>query len=203
MTWSKIYREVSERIASMRSILDNLAQLSPDMAEELKNVPDVAHIDLWRQQPEYPDAEHPLRLPAVFIGLGTPDTQDGGALVQNVRLQVDLYVWWETSAASVEGASSVQDSALNCLDLLTALNVLFHGYTGTEFSTLRKTGVQYLESGGKGHLYRISFECVMSDYSAQDTYATCEIAGREVAVSSEPLPQPAMKEDGLYDVGLK
>ena len=41
MIWCNIYKELSARIMDMRKMLDNMEDLSPELAEELAAVPGV------------------------------------------------------------------------------------------------------------------------------------------------------------------
>ena len=198
MILSNIYKEVAERITDMRQVVSGLEEFSPELAAALATVPDIVYIDLWNGQPEHVSESQPLPSPAVFIGFSTQDTKDNGILVQDVILQIDLYVFWNASSGT-SAAGVIQEGSLNCLNLLTAMNVLFHGYTGEGFSTLRQKGFERMESAGDNHLYRIGFECLVRDYNAQEVYGTAEVADRKIAVSDEPIPV-RKEEDKWYDI---
>lgn len=198
MIWSNIYQELSARIMDMRTLIESLEEASPQLAEELRSVPDVCYIDLWHEQTEYLDEELPFPTPAVFIGFSTLGTSDMGTLAQDIQLQVDLYVFWETFADTYDGAV-MQSEALDYLNLLTVLNALLHGYTGENFSTMRKTGFQRMSSGGAGNLYRASFECAARDYSAQELAIIAEMKDKEISVSElEDEALTGESEEGLY-----
>lgn len=200
MIWSDIYKELSARILNMRQMIDSLGELSPELAEELRTVPEVRYIDLWHEQTEYLAEELPFPTPAVFIGFNTLETADIGALAQDIRLQVDLYIFWETFADTYDGAV-MQTEALDYLNLMTVLNVLLHGYTGNKFSTMRKTGFQRMDSGGAGNLYRASFECIVRDYSAQELAVVTDMLNKDI-VATPVNEMPEQPGDGmpLYDV---
>lgn len=200
MIWSEIYKELSGRITGMRQMIDSLEELSPELAEELKNVPDVQHIDLWHEQTEYLSDELPFPTPAVFIGFNTLGTEDIGTLAQDIQLQVDLYIFWETFADTYTDAI-MQTEALDFLNLMTVLNVLLHGYTGNRFSTMRKTGFQRMDSGGAGNLYRASFECSVRDYSAQELTVVTDMLNKDIVVTpADETPEQPEVEQPLYDV---
>lgn len=184
---------------NMRLLLENLEDLSPELAAELAAVPDVEYIDLWHEQIDHLDEEHPFPTPAVFVAFNTLDTEDNGVLVQDMKLQLDLYVFWETFSDTYDGAV-MQEEALNYLNLLTVLNVLFHGYTSDNFSTLRKTGFQRMDSGGAGNLYRVSFECPVRDYSAQELHGIADMADRDITVSDGPIPERMENGENLYEL---
>lgn len=200
MIWSDIYKELSARILNMRQMIDSLDELSPELAEELRTVPEVRYIDLWHEQTEYLDEELPFPTPAVFIAFNTLETADIGTLAQDIRLQVDLYIFWETFADTYDGAV-MQTEALDYLNLMTVLNVLLHGYTGNNFSTMRKTGFQRMDSGGAGNLYRASFECTVRDYSAQELTVITDMLNKDI-VATPVNEMPEHPGDGmpLYDV---
>lgn len=200
MIWSNIYKELSARIMDIRRLIDSLDDLSPELAEELGGVPDVRYIDLWHEQTDYLDEELPFPTPAVFIGFTTLGTSDIGALAQDIQLQVDLYVFWETFADTYDGAV-MQTEALDFLNLLTVLNVLLHGYTGKDFSTMRKTGFQRMDSGGAGNLYRAVFECTARDYSAQELAVLTDMQNKEInVIMDEGMSIPDNRDKPLYDL---
>lgn len=200
MIWSNIYKELSVRIMGMRQMIDRLEELSPELAEELSSVPDVRYIDLWHEQTGQLDEELPFLTPAVFIGFNTLESADIGTLTQDIHLQVDLYVFWETFADTYDGAI-MQAEALDYLNLMTVLNVLLHGYTGEYFSTMRKTGFQRMDSGGAGNLYRASFECMVRDYSALELMEVVDMQEKDITVT--PVDGTTGRPNGerpLYDI---
>lgn len=200
MIWSNIYKELSVRIMGMRQMIDRLEELSPELAEELSSVPDVRYIDLWHEQTGQLDEELPFPTPAVFIGFNTLESADIGTLAQDIRLQVDLYVFWETFADTYDGAI-MQAEALDYLNLMTVLNVLLHGYTGEYFSTMRKTSFQRMDSGGAGNLYRASFECMVRDYSALELMEVVDMQEKDITVT--PVDGTTGRPNGerpLYDI---
>lgn len=200
MIWSNIYKELSVRIMGMRQLIDSLEEFSPELAEELRSVPDVRYIDLWHEQTEQLNEELPFPTPAVFIGFNTLESADIGTLAQDIRLQVDLYVFWETFADTYDGAI-MQAEALDYLNLMTVLNVLLHGYTGEYFSTMRKTGFQRMDSGGAGNLYRAGFECMVRDYSALELMEVVDMQRKDITIT--PANGTAGRPDEerpLYDI---
>lgn len=200
MIWSNIYKELSVRIMGMRQLIDSLEELSPELAEELRSVPDVRYIDLWHEQTEQLDEELPFPTPAVFIGFNTLESADIGTLAQDILLQVDLYVFWETFADTYDGAV-MQTEALDYLNLMTVLNVLLHGYTGEYFSTMRKNGFQRMDSGGAGNLYRAGFECMVRDYSALELLVITDMQDKEIVVTpANEVPKQPGTEQPLYDI---
>ena len=50
MIWCNIYKELSARIMDMRKMLDSVADLSPELAEELAAVPDgMNRLTIWKR----------------------------------------------------------------------------------------------------------------------------------------------------------
>ena len=175
--WSEIYKEIAEKITA--------------------NLPDIRWVDLWHEQVSYLTEELPFPTPAVFISFNTLGTEDTGKLVQNCNTQIDLYLFYETFSDSYEGSSN-QAGALEFLDRLTELYALFHGKHGEHYSEMRRTDMSREESGGAGNLYRISFECLVTDYGAQELFNEVQMPEREIETSDE-MP-PAAPSAPMYDV---
>ncbi|WP_435135744.1 hypothetical protein [Formosa sp. A9] len=147
--------------------------------------PTVQWIDLWHNQVNFLTEEHPFTTPAVFLSYRTLNTQDVGTKVQNVRVQVDVYLYYETFADTYNGAFN-QDSALEFIDLMDAINAAFHGAQGDNFSSMRRLGFTPVDTGNAGNLYRISYECTLIDYSAQREYEDHEIKDMVIEKNDTP-----------------
>jgi hypothetical protein len=160
-------------------------------------LPEVRWCDLWHSQVAYLADELPFPAPAVFIAFHVAGTEDVGALVQQCSLQIDFYLFFETFADTYQGSAN-REGALAFLETLTRLHALFHGRSGQHFSAMRRTDVAAEDTGNAGNLYRISFECVATDYSAQVIYD--EGGFPDVAVSREPIPKREIDTDVLFDV---
>ena len=191
MIWCNIYKELSARIMDMRKILDGMEDLSPELASELADVPDVRYIDLWHEQIDNLEGEHLFPTPAVFIGFNTLDISD-------IDLQIDLYVFWE-SFSDTYNEAIMQEDALNYLNLLTVLGMMLHGKSGTHFGTLRRTHVGRVDSGGAGNLYRISFECKIRDYTTMEQSSQVDMKNKEISVSAGSIPE-MIDDNPLYEV---
>jgi hypothetical protein len=148
--WKEVYLQIAERINS--------------------GLPEIAWVDLWHEQVPNTDDEYGFPSPAVFVAFRSTKISDRTNLVQEVELQVDLYLFQETTAKSQQGSSN-QAEALGYLDTLTKLNKFFHGYTTETFSTMRKIDISCIDSSMSRYLYRISFSCMLEDTSAMPTYA--------------------------------
>ena len=86
-------------------------------------------------------------------------------LQQEINLQVDFYLFYETFADTYNGAFN-QESALEFLHSMDELHTTFHGLSGKNFSAMRRIGFAPEDTGGAGNLYRISFSCIMQDTGA-------------------------------------
>jgi|GEM_PF-374468 len=178
--WSELYKEITGRIKS--------------------NLPDVQWVDLWHEQINYLTEELPFPTPAVFVGFGTREADDAGTLVQNLTVQVDLRLFYETFSDTYDGSAN-QDKALAFLDRLTELHALFHGKSGQYFTEMRRIDMSREESGDAGNLYRISFECLVTDYSAQVLFTEVDMNGREIEVEQANPTTPDDVED-MFDTNI-
>jgi hypothetical protein len=176
--WSELYTEIAEKIKA--------------------NIEQVRWIDLWHEQVSYLTEELPFPTPAVFIDFNTREANDTGLLVQELLVQVDLRLFYETFSDTYDGSYN-QAGALEFLDRLTELHALFHGKHGRHYSEMRRTDMSREESGGAGNLYRISFECIVSDYAAKELFNEVQMPGREVETERE-LPPEAPPSEPVYDV---
>jgi hypothetical protein len=165
--WTELYREIAGKITA--------------------NLPEVAWVDLWHDQVSFLTEELPFDTPAVFTGFSTVTIDDRGTLVQDCDTQVDLYLFFETFSDTY-ATSYNQDRALDFLNTLTRLHALFHGKSGINYSAMRRVDMRREESGGAGNLYRISFQCLVTDYSAQDIFIETEDPARELEIEKSGIP---------------
>ena len=176
--WSEIYLEIAEKIKA--------------------NIEQVRWIDLWHEQVSYLPEELPFPTPAVFIDFNTREANDTGLLVQELLVQVDLRLFYETFSDSYDGSCN-QAGALEFLDRLTELHALFHGKHGEHFSEMRRIDMTREDSGGAGNLYRISFECIVTDYAAKELFNEVQSPERGVEITKELPPAPPPSEP-MFDV---
>jgi len=147
--WQNLYRELAERIT--------------------EKMPEIRWIDLWHNQVGFLEDEHPLPTPAVFIAFRSNSTQDAGELAQIVDLQVDFYLFYETFLDTFHGAYN-EEGALDFTKSLDTLFGIFHGTTGENYSSMRRTAFAPVDTGSAGNLYQVSFECKLQDTSAMKYY---------------------------------
>ena len=175
------------------------SELYTELAEKIKaNLPTVRWIDLWHEQVNYLTEELPFPTPAVFIDFNTLQADDNGLLVQELAVQIDFRLFYETFSDTYTGSYN-QAGALEFLDRLTELHALFHGKSGEHYSEMRRTDMSREESGGAGNLYRIAFECLVTDYAAKELFNEVQSPEREVKTEKE-TPVPAPPSEPMYDV---
>jgi hypothetical protein len=160
------------------------------------NIPEIKHVDLWSEQVSFMADEHPFKSPAVFFGYRVLDADDQGEKTQELRMQVDVYLFYETFADTSKG-SKRQSKALNFLDLLTKINACFHATFGNYYSNMRRTGFNPVETGGAGILYVQRYELTMTDDSAKELYELLRFEQMEVEIIREKVP-PIGNQSNLY-----
>lgn len=162
------------------------------------NLPEIKHIDLWSEQVSFMADEHPFKSPAVFFGYRVLSTEDQGEKTQELRLQADVYLFYETFADTSKG-SKKQQKALDFLDLLTKINACFHATFGNYYSNMRRTGFNPVETGGAGILYVQRYELSMTDDSANELYDLMKFTQIEVEIIKEEVPA-VPNQSNLYEI---
>lgn len=175
--WTELYKEIAEKITG--------------------KLPEIKWVDLWHDQVSFLTSELPFDTPAVFIGFSTLQIDDRGLLVQDCDTQIDMYLFFETFSDTYWGSYN-QDRALDYLQSLTRLHALFHGKNGESYSGMRRVDMRREESGGAGNLYRISFQCSITDYSAQNIFIETESPDKELEIEKGVRP-PQEDTPPLYD----
>lgn len=136
-----------------------LAQMITD------KLPAVQWVDLWHNQVNFLEDEHPFPAPAVFMQFFLNQTNDLGELLQEAQLQVDFYLFYETFA-DTDYTSHNREEALEFLSTLDSLQTLFHGVDGEVFQNMKRVRVSPEDTGNAGHLYKISFVANFVDPNA-------------------------------------
>lgn len=180
--YTELFKELSNIVQNRIEFLENIPEDYADLRERLEALPDFQHIDLWHDQVDYLSEEHPFPTPAIFFEFNTLDIDDAGELIQTVNLQIDMHIFWETFSDTYEGAA-MQEEALQYLDLLLLTGLMFHGRSGKNFHQMRRSGTNREESGGSGNLYRISFQTIVSEFSAINLKQITQDEQREIGVS--------------------
>lgn len=161
------------------------------------NIAEIKTVDLWREQVQFMADEHPFKSPAVFFAYRMLEGKNNGEKLQDLRLQVDIYLFYETFADTSRGAKK-QNKALDFLDLLTKINACFHGTAGNYYSEMSRTGFNPVETGGAGILYVQRYELTMLDNSAQELFEMMKFDNMEVNVVRE-VSEPPAEPANLYD----
>lgn len=157
--WKDLYIELAEKIS------DGLEQ--------------VQWVDLWHNQVNFLEEEHPFPSPAVFLQFRSMEIEDQGNKAQKVKLQVDCFVFYETFADTYHDSWNA-DKALVFIELLNDVYALLHATSGENYSNMKRIGMHPVDTGNAGNLYQISFECTLMDYAAQDEYVNADIEEVEV-----------------------
>lgn len=180
----------------MQNWKDLYTELSNKLAD---GIPALQWIDLWHNQINFLEEEHPFPTPAVFLQFRSMGIQDMGERVQQLQLQVDVYVYYETFADTYKDSFN-QDTALAFLDLLNAVHACLHASGGDNYSNMRRIALNPIDTGNAGNLYMISFECVLVDYAAQVAWQDAQ--GNEIDLTHEAPPPPEEDEDKIFIVEI-
>ena len=93
-------------------------QLYVELAEKITNqISAIEWVDLWHNQVGFLENEHPFPTPAVFISIRSNSMDDLSQKVQQVNLQIDFYLYYETFADTFKGSFN-QSGALGFLDTI-------------------------------------------------------------------------------------
>ena len=176
--------------------LQHWGDLYKELAQRITAEPNLANwVDLWHNQINFKDEEHPFPVPAVFIAFRMRDPKDTGENVQQANLQIDFYYYFETFADTFEGSFN-QTDALDYLNGLTTMHKLFHGSEGNTYGNMQRIGMAPVDTGSAGNLYRIIFTCNVVDISAQKQMDTAVPGDLTVSPGTPPDDDTAP----LYDI---
>ena len=195
--YRELYEELSNIVLNKEEFLSKIPEEEQELYERMAALPDIQHVDLWHDQVDYLSEEHPFPTPAVFFGFTTLNVADNGELMQTTDLQVDIYVFWETFNDTYKGAK-MQEEALQYLDLLLMVGLMFHGRSGEHFHQMRRSGTFRQESGGSGNLYRMQFQTNINEFSGLNLHTYVRDESKEVEVQKGERP----KDNGtkLFDI---
>jgi hypothetical protein len=160
--------------------MQNWKQLYLELAQKIEaNIPTVEWVDLWHNQVYNLEDEHPFPTPAVFFGFRGNSMKDMGAKIQQVAVQIDVFLFYETFADTYKGGIN-QTDALAFLDTMDGINKIFHGSTGAEYSSMSRKSFSPVDTGGSSNLYLMTYECLLIDYSANTPDAEGTFADMQV-----------------------
>ena len=150
--------------------MENFKALYKEIAQKISdNVPAIKWIDLWNSQVYKLEGEHPFPAPAVFLALRSNDMKSMGVKVQNVQIQLDVFLFYETFADTYKGSWN-QDEALSFLDNIDLINKVLHGSNGNGYTNMERVSFSPVDTGGAGNLYSITYQCSSIDYSAAEVF---------------------------------
>lgn len=178
--------------------MENLKNLYLEQQQIITDkVAAIKHVDLWAEQISFLQEEHPFKAPAVFFAYRSNNITDIGLKVQQVNLQVDIYLYYETFADTAR-ASNKQTKALDFLGLLTDINAVFHGLSGTYTKEMRRVGFAPVETGTSNLLYVQRYECYMFDEAAKVLSEHRLV--NDVDVERVPVPEPSGPQEIVIDM---
>lgn len=146
--------------------MENWKDLYQELSKALHKECKVKWIDLWHNQVNFLEEEHPFPSPAIFLSFRIVNTQDLGDLNQKAQVQIDVYYFYETFADTNHGAIN-QNDALEFLDGITKIHQCLHGSEGQNYSSMRRVGFAPVDTGSAQNLYVQNFTCELVDTSAK------------------------------------
>lgn len=154
--------------------------LYKELAEKITNsIAAIEWVDLWHNQVGFLEDEHPFPTPAVFLSFRSNNLKDLSQKVQQVILQIDFYLYFETFTDTYKGSYN-QDAALEFLDTIDELNKILHASSGENYTRVKRVSFNPEDTGNAGNLYRISYECLSNDYTAFVDYEDGTFADLEI-----------------------
>lgn len=167
-------------------------ELYLELAEKINEIDGIKWIDLWHNQINFLEEEHPFPAPAVFISFRSQNIEDLSERIQKVGLQVEVYLFYETFADTYKDSVN-QDSALAFIDLMGGIYAKLQGTSGDSYNSMRRVGFSPVDTGGAGNLYQMIFECELVDLSAKVAYEEAETT--ELDIERHPQPVPTVTND--------
>lgn len=150
--------------------MENFKELYKELADKLaNNVTGIKWVDLWNSQVYNLESEHPFPAPAIFLAIRSNVMNNAGVKVQNVEMQVDVFLFYETFADTYRGSWN-QDKALSFLDNIDEINKALHGSSGNTYTNMMRISFSPVDTGGAGNLYSVTYKCNALDYSAAEEF---------------------------------
>jgi hypothetical protein len=159
--WQNLYLELAEKLST--DLDDNELEFYNKLntiAEHDGKSP-IRWLDLWHNQVNFLEDELQFPTPAVFLSFRSKNVQDLGDKLQEMVLQIDCYLFYETFSNSFQGSFN-QEDALNFIGLLDFINARLHATTGENYSAMRKVGFAPEDTGNAGNLYLGTFVFIKS-----------------------------------------
>ncbi|MNS03107.1 hypothetical protein D3C72_344350 [compost metagenome] len=178
--------------------MQNWKDLYKELASIIEaKVPGISWQDLWHNQVNFLEEEHPFPTPALFYSFRTMGTTDLGKKAQKLPVQVDIYLFFETFADTYNGSWN-QNGALGFLDLLTQVHAALHGTTGENYSSMRRISFNPVDTGGAGNTYLQSFSCELIDESAVNQEE--EVNNEELDIEAGQRPPDQDSEPFFFPI---
>lgn len=148
--------------------MQNFVEIYKELADKItENVAAIKWVDLWNSQVYNLENEHPFPAPAVFLAFRANNMKDIGNKTQEVEMQVDVFLFYETFADTYKGAYN-QTEALAFLESMDQINKLLHASSGVSYSSMSRVSFSPVDTGGAGNLWNIVYKCKLMDYSASE-----------------------------------
>ncbi|WP_139420960.1 hypothetical protein [Chryseobacterium mulctrae] len=187
-SWSDLYLEMAEILSADLNEKEQEKYGSLNTLHGYENKTPVRWIDLWKNQVSFLSEELEFPTPAVFLSFRTKQVDDLAEKVQQITLQVDSFLFYESFSESFQGSFN-QDDAMHFLKILNFINGRFHGSSGSNYNSMRKVGFNQEDTGGAGSLYKIVFECIIRDESAAQKADDGAFTGIEFEINYQTTVQ--------------
>ena len=172
-------------------------ELYLEIANKVADIEGIKWVDLWHNQINFLEDEHQFPAPAVFLSFRSLAIEDLAEKMQNVSLQIEVYLFYETFADTYKGSVN-QQSAFEFIELMKGIYVALHGTNGTNYDNMRRVGFSAVDTGGAGNLYQTIFECNFVDLAAKKTYTEAETD--EITITSNPsFVPPVTGFENMFD----
>jgi hypothetical protein len=178
--------------------MENLKDLYLEQEQKVTaEIAEIKHVDLWAEQISFMAEEHPFRAPALFFAYRILQADDQAEGIQQIRMQVDIYLFYETFADTARG-SKKQAHALQFLDLLTKVHACFHGSSGNYYSDMTRKGFNPVETGTANLLYVQRYEFNCTDSSALKKFESTQFENMDIENEVATVPAPVREQ--LFDL---
>lgn len=130
------------------------------------NLQPIKHFDLFKGQYIYPELHLPYKRPAIFYAYLANWKSRSGKLDQEGTLQVRLHIELENYGQSF-GHSQNRDYALQIFEYHKRINALVHGFSGTNFTPLKRVLSEPDEAPAQTNVEVLTYETKVVDETAQ------------------------------------
>lgn len=177
--WQNLYIELAQKLSADLNAQESEIYNHLNTIIGYENKSPIRWLDLWHNQVNFLSEELDFPTPAVFLSFRSGQVRDLGEKVQEMTLQVDCYLFYETFSNTFTGSFN-QEDALNFIGILDFINSRMHATSGENYSAMRKIGFAPEDTGNAGNLYRITFECIVQDESATKVMEEGEVEAFEI-----------------------